>query len=100
MKPRTRGHVASWIVGLLLVLVGGATLAIGLHYFYAAATTPSAQFFADPDGTMDRTREGAFLGVGLFAIGSMVAAVGAVITLIAGILEVYRRRAPAALASA
>jgi len=99
-EPRTRGHVALWIVGLLLLLIGGATLCIGLFYFYSAATTPSGQFFADPEGTMDRTRQGAFLGVGLFSIGSLVAPIGGVITLVAGILEVTRPRRQAALASA
>jgi hypothetical protein len=90
-EPRSGGHVLLWIVGLLGLFAGGAAVAWGLYLFYGAATTPSATFFADPHGTMDRTRNDAFLGVGLFGIGSLVASVGAVLTLVAGILELQRR---------
>lgn len=49
---------------------------------------------------MDRTRNAAFLAVGSFGLGSMVAPIGAVVTLVAGILELYRPAVPAAVRSA
>jgi MFS family permease len=97
--PRSRGHVALWIIGLLVLAAGIVALGLGVWFFGSAATTPSSTFFADPEGTMDRTRNAAFLGVGLFSLGAMIAPVGGVMTLVAGILEVYRPREPVALAS-
>ena len=89
-KPRTRSHVLLWGSGVLLLLAGVAALGVGLWFFGSAATTPSSTFFADPEGTMDRTRNAAFLGVGLFGLGATIAPIGAVVTLVAGILEAYR----------
>jgi hypothetical protein len=98
-KPCSRGHVALWIVGLLVLVVGIVALGFGLWFFGSAAATSSSTFLADPEGTMDRTRDAAFLGVGLFSLGVTLAPVGGVMTLVAFILDVYRPRVSRALAS-
>lgn len=90
-KKRSASHKALLVVAALSLLVGVGALVLGIVEFGSAFTTPSSTFFADPQGTMDATRRDAFIGVVLFGIGGLVAPVGALLGVIAAIVELHWR---------
>ncbi|MER2566379.1 MAG: hypothetical protein ABTQ32_37000 [Myxococcaceae bacterium] len=82
-----------WLVaaapGALVSILGLAAVVTGLALFGRGFLTPSADFFANPEATMDQTARDGFLGVVLFAGGSFAVVAGLGMSLFGSALGLF-----------
>lgn len=64
------------ILGIILIIAGGILLIVGITTFAQPFTTSSREFFADPDGVMDRNSSAGFGGIAMIGLGGFAAMIG------------------------
>lgn len=82
-----------WLVaaapGALVSILGLAAIVGGLALFGRGFLTPSSEFFASPEATMDRTARDGFIGLVLFGGGSFSLVAGLGMTLFGSALGLF-----------
>lgn len=85
-----------WLVavapGALVSILGLAAIVAGLALFGRGFLTPSSEFFANPEATIDHTARDGFTGVMSFAGGSFVLVAGFGLIVFGVLARLFRSR--------